>query len=96
MHSKHSLSCHTLTRLTSLSMSGIETSSPIVNGSLGQLCHVCVVHPESTRTVRTLLALSYGSTTNLGFEWRFEGSESMLLPPRLYWPPEAGSCGVRS
>ena len=46
---------------------------------------------ESTRTVRTLLALSYGSATNRGFEWGFEGSgPSPLPPPTLYCPQRQG------
>ena len=32
------------------------------------LSRVCVVHPESTRTVRTLLAFSHGSGMVQGFE----------------------------
>ena len=61
-------------------MSDTATSSPIVRGGLGQFCHVCVVHSKSTRTVRTLLAVSYGSATNRGFE-----------PfPIAYTVPEAG------
>ncbi len=36
---------------------------------------VCAVHLETVRTIRTLLALSYGLATFLGFEWRFEGSK---------------------
>ena len=39
------------------------------------LSRVCVVHPESTRTVRTLLAFSHGSGMVQGFEWGFEGSK---------------------
>ena len=38
---------------------------------------VCVIHLE---TVRTLLALSYGSATNLGFECGFEGSSPSSCP----------------
>ena len=54
---------------------------------------VCVVDPESTRTVRTLLALSYGSATSLGFEWGFESSSSSSSLSAIL-PPEAGLCGV--
>ncbi len=75
-------------------MGGIATGSTIVRGGLGPLCGVCAVHSETVRTVRTLLALSYGSATNLGIEWRFEGSSAFLLPPRRILPPEAGLCGM--
>ena len=46
----------------------------------GRLCRVCVVHLETVRTILTLLALSYGSATNSGFEWRFEDSSPSLDP----------------
>jgi hypothetical protein len=75
---------HTLARLTSLSVGYVPTSSPPLRDDLGRLCHVCVVHPESTRTVRTLLVLSYGSATNLGFEWGFDGSSPSPIVPLGY------------
>jgi len=58
--------------------------SPIVRGGLGQLCGVCVIHLGSTWTVRTLLALGYGSATKPGFEWGFEGRRWQALRRSLY------------
>ena len=72
-------------------MGDIATSSTQMRGGLGQCCHVCVIHLETVRTVRTLLALSYGSATTLGFEWRFEGSSPSSLP-LSYTAPEEGAC----
>ena len=45
---------------------------------------VCVVHLETVRTIRTLLALSYDSATNLGFEWGFDGSSPSPIVPLGY------------
>jgi hypothetical protein len=53
----------------------VSVSSPIVRGGLGQCCHVCVIH---LGTVRTLLVLSYGSATELGFECGLDAVPNLL------------------